>query len=161
MGVPQVAETAAYYTDFGLTPEDDGWFATQDGGRQLRIVHAPTRRLVEVRVGVDSPDLDGTTAFFRDGLGFRASDSSASPRWRTCSPPPSRASPRSPCGAGAAGAYPLRRRDGARVTVAAMGARGQPDAGACSAPPTQTRRTARVAVMSASGSPSTSSGSAP
>ncbi|GJF33441.1 dioxygenase [Kitasatospora sp. NE20-6] len=56
MGVPNVAETAAYYTDFGLTPEEDGWFASRDGGRQLRIVHAPTRRLVEIRIGVDHPD---------------------------------------------------------------------------------------------------------
>ncbi|WP_439680798.1 VOC family protein [Embleya sp. MST-111070] len=56
MGVPNVAETAAYYTDFGLTPDGDGWFTTRDAGRQLRIVHAPTRRLVEVRVGVDTPD---------------------------------------------------------------------------------------------------------
>ncbi|MFH7341135.1 VOC family protein [Streptomyces sp. KHY 26] len=56
MGVPNVAETAAYYTDFGLAPEADGWFATRDAGRQLHIVHAPTRRLVEVRVGADTPD---------------------------------------------------------------------------------------------------------
>ncbi|MCS0599723.1 VOC family protein [Streptomyces sp. LP11] len=56
MGVPNVAETAAYYADFGLSPESDGWFATRDGGRQLHIVHAPTRRLVEVRVGVDDSD---------------------------------------------------------------------------------------------------------
>ncbi|MCX5535821.1 VOC family protein [Streptomyces sp. NBC_00006] len=56
MGVPQVAETAAYYADFGLAPDGDGWFATRDAGRQLRIVHAPTRRLVEVRIGADTPD---------------------------------------------------------------------------------------------------------
>ncbi|MGW8634903.1 VOC family protein [Streptomyces sp. NPDC055793] len=56
MGVPNVAETAAYYTDFGLTPDGEGWFTTRDAGRQLRIVHAPARRLVEVRVGVDTPD---------------------------------------------------------------------------------------------------------
>ncbi|OPC76993.1 dioxygenase [Embleya scabrispora] len=56
MGVPNVAETAAYYAEFGLTPEGDGWFATRDGGRQLGIVHAPTRRLVEVRIGVDTAD---------------------------------------------------------------------------------------------------------
>ena len=30
MGVPNVAETAAYYTEFGLTPEDDNWFSTTD-----------------------------------------------------------------------------------------------------------------------------------
>ncbi|MEU2676696.1 VOC family protein [Streptomyces sp. NPDC007107] len=56
MGVPNVAETADYYTDFGLAPDGDGWFTTRDGGRQLRIVHARTRRLVEVRIGVDTPD---------------------------------------------------------------------------------------------------------
>jgi catechol 2,3-dioxygenase-like lactoylglutathione lyase family enzyme len=56
MGVPNVAETAAYYGDFGLAAEADGWFATRDAGRQLHIVHAPTRRLVEVRVGADTPD---------------------------------------------------------------------------------------------------------
>ena len=56
MGVPNVAETGTYYTDFGLTPDDDGWFASLDGGRQLRVVHAPTRRLVEVNIGVDTPD---------------------------------------------------------------------------------------------------------
>jgi catechol 2,3-dioxygenase-like lactoylglutathione lyase family enzyme len=51
-----VAETAAYYTDFGLAPQTDGWFATADGGRQLRIEYAPTRRLVEIRVGADHAD---------------------------------------------------------------------------------------------------------
>lgn len=56
MGVPNARETSAYYTDFGLSPEQDGWFTTRDGGRQLRIVDAPTRRLVELRIGVDDPD---------------------------------------------------------------------------------------------------------
>uniref|UniRef100_UPI000D6898E6 VOC family protein n=1 Tax=Nocardia aurea TaxID=2144174 RepID=UPI000D6898E6 len=56
MGVPNTAETSAYYVDFGLKPEHDGWFSTRDGGRQLHIVHAPTRRLVEIVVGVDHPD---------------------------------------------------------------------------------------------------------
>src|SRR5207302_1677373 len=56
IGVPNVAETAAYYTEFGLTPQLDGWFGTRDGGRQLRIVHAPTRRLVELHVGADDSD---------------------------------------------------------------------------------------------------------
>lgn len=56
MGVPNVEETAAYYTDFGLTPVGDGWFATRDGGRQLRIVRTPTRRLVELHVGADDAD---------------------------------------------------------------------------------------------------------
>ncbi len=56
MGVPNVDETADYYTEFGLQPDTEGWFTTRDGGRQLQIVHAPTRRLVELRVGVDDRD---------------------------------------------------------------------------------------------------------
>ncbi|KAB2352155.1 VOC family protein [Actinomadura rudentiformis] len=56
IGVPNVAETAAYYTDFGLTPAGPGIFATVDGGEQLRVVHSPTRRLVELGIGVDDPD---------------------------------------------------------------------------------------------------------
>ena len=56
VGVPNVAETLAYYTDFGLTAIGGGWFATTDGGRQLRIVASATRRLVELGFGVDDPD---------------------------------------------------------------------------------------------------------
>jgi len=56
MGVPNVAETAAYYADFGLAQEAGGWLSTRDAGRQLRIVYAPTRRLIEMRVGVDDSD---------------------------------------------------------------------------------------------------------
>jgi catechol 2,3-dioxygenase-like lactoylglutathione lyase family enzyme len=63
MGVPLVEETAAYYQDFGLAPAGEGWFTTRDGGRQLRIVPAPTRRLVELRVGVDDAgDLERAAA---------------------------------------------------------------------------------------------------
>ncbi len=56
MGVPNVDETAGYYTEFGLRPDGDGWFSTRDAGRQLRIVPAPTRRLVEMRIGADDAD---------------------------------------------------------------------------------------------------------
>jgi len=56
IGVPNVAATSGYYTEFGLTPEADGWFRSRDAGRQMRIVHAPTRRLVEIRVGADDQD---------------------------------------------------------------------------------------------------------
>jgi catechol 2,3-dioxygenase-like lactoylglutathione lyase family enzyme len=56
MGVPNVTETQQYYTQFGLHPDDGGWFSTQDGGRQLRIVPTPTRRLVELHIAVDDPD---------------------------------------------------------------------------------------------------------
>ena len=62
MGVPNVEETAAYYADFGLTPQAGSWFSTADAGNQLRIVHAPTRRLVEMRVGVDDADDLGRAA---------------------------------------------------------------------------------------------------
>jgi hypothetical protein len=56
LGVPNPAETAAYYREFGLTDEGEGWLATRDGGRQLRLVAAPTRRLLELRIGVDDAD---------------------------------------------------------------------------------------------------------
>jgi hypothetical protein len=56
IGVPNVAETAAYYADFGLAPEAGGWFSTRDAGRQLQILPAPTRRLLGLRVGVDDAD---------------------------------------------------------------------------------------------------------
>ncbi len=60
MGVPNVDETAAYYADFGLQRGDgsaqETWFSTRDGGRQLRIVPAATRRLVDLHVGVDDAD---------------------------------------------------------------------------------------------------------
>lgn len=60
MGVPNVDEVAAYYEEFGLRPEGrtdaERWLTTRDGGRQLRIVHAPTRRLVDLHVAVDDDD---------------------------------------------------------------------------------------------------------
>jgi catechol 2,3-dioxygenase-like lactoylglutathione lyase family enzyme len=56
IGVPNVAETAAYYEDFGLTRLDNNRFATVDGGAQLRLVPSPRRRLVELGIGVSDPD---------------------------------------------------------------------------------------------------------
>ncbi len=56
MGVPNVEETAAYYDEFGLAPDGDGWFTTRNAGRELRIVPAPTRRLIDLHVGVDDSD---------------------------------------------------------------------------------------------------------
>src|SRR5258708_12777273 len=72
IGVPNVSQTAAYYADFGLTDLGDGTFATIDGGRQLRIALAPTRRLVDLTVGADDPpDLDRIAAGLA-GLGLTA-----------------------------------------------------------------------------------------
>ncbi len=56
IGVPNVADTAAYYEQFGLTPTEGGRFNTADGGEQLRLVESPIRRLVEMKIGVDDPD---------------------------------------------------------------------------------------------------------
>ncbi|RZL70212.1 MAG: dioxygenase, partial [Rhodococcus sp. (in: high G+C Gram-positive bacteria)] len=56
VGVPNVDDTISYYTDFGLAHRGAGVFATVNGGEQLEIVHAPTRRLVELTVAADDPD---------------------------------------------------------------------------------------------------------
>jgi catechol 2,3-dioxygenase-like lactoylglutathione lyase family enzyme len=72
IGVPNVAQTAGYYADFGLTDLGDGTFATIDGGRQLKIAQAPTRRLVDLTVGADDcDDLDRVAAGLA-GLGLTA-----------------------------------------------------------------------------------------
>jgi catechol 2,3-dioxygenase-like lactoylglutathione lyase family enzyme len=62
IGVPNVAETLAYYAEFGLSASgarpsvSDGVLSTTDGGEQLRIAHAPQRRLLALSVGVDDRD---------------------------------------------------------------------------------------------------------
>jgi catechol 2,3-dioxygenase-like lactoylglutathione lyase family enzyme len=73
IGVPNVAETAAYYEDFGLTRLESGRFATVDGGEQLRLVPSPRRRLVELGIGVADPDdLDSVAARFNTiGVSFQ------------------------------------------------------------------------------------------
>lgn len=62
LGVSNPGQTTAYYREFGLADEGDGWLATRDGGRQLRIVAAPTRRLIELRIGTDDADDLGRAA---------------------------------------------------------------------------------------------------
>ncbi|MEU2131735.1 VOC family protein [Streptomyces sp. NPDC018352] len=83
MGVPDVEATAAYYADFGLTNLGRGRFATTDGGEQLKIVHAPRRRLDELVLGADDFDDLGRIAaalkglevpFARDAHSLRAVD---------------------------------------------------------------------------------------
>lgn len=56
IGVPNVAQTADCYQEFGLSRGADGAFSTTDGGEQLRVSHAAARRLVELGVGVDDED---------------------------------------------------------------------------------------------------------
>ena len=79
MGVPNVEQTAAYYTDFGLVPAaTEGTrggghgFATVDGGEQLRIVHSARRRLVRLGIGVDDPDDLDRIAASLAAIGIRA-----------------------------------------------------------------------------------------
>ncbi|WP_131736393.1 VOC family protein [Actinomadura roseirufa] len=73
IGVPNVEETAAYYTDFGLTPTAGSGFSTVDGGEQLRIRHSRRRRLLSLGVGVDDPDdlARITSSLSRLGVGNR------------------------------------------------------------------------------------------
>jgi catechol 2,3-dioxygenase-like lactoylglutathione lyase family enzyme len=62
IGVPNLDETAAFYTDFGLIPikTADGEavrrFSTVDGGEQLMLVHRPIRQLVEIGIGAGDAD---------------------------------------------------------------------------------------------------------
>jgi catechol 2,3-dioxygenase-like lactoylglutathione lyase family enzyme len=60
IGVPNVAETAKYYEEFGLTPTgtsaESAAFSTLDGGEQLRLVSAPSRRLVALTIHADDHD---------------------------------------------------------------------------------------------------------
>jgi catechol 2,3-dioxygenase-like lactoylglutathione lyase family enzyme len=72
IGVPDVAPVAAYYEEFGLASLGDGRFATTDGGEQLRLVGTPTRRLVELGIGVDDADDLGRIAASLARLGVAA-----------------------------------------------------------------------------------------
>lgn len=56
IGVPDPAPVAAFYREFGLIETTPGTFATRDGGEQLQLTTAPTRRLVELGIGVEDPD---------------------------------------------------------------------------------------------------------
>ena len=77
IGVPNVMETAGYYTDFGLARVSgepparpstaEFCFSTVDGGQQLRVRHSPQRRLLSLGVGADDPDdLDRIAASLAD-----------------------------------------------------------------------------------------------
>ena len=56
IGVPCVDAARSFYAEFGLTETQAGVFETCDGGEQLRIEHAPQRRLLALSVGADDAD---------------------------------------------------------------------------------------------------------
>jgi len=61
LGVPDVAASASFFRDFGLagaTPEpgQSACLATRDGGEQVELVGAPTRRLLRLGVGAEHAD---------------------------------------------------------------------------------------------------------
>lgn len=77
IGVPDVAANAAYYEAFGLAPSGTGGFATVDGGEQLRLETARSRRLVELGVGVDDADDLARIARQLAGLGVEVAHTDA------------------------------------------------------------------------------------
>lgn len=56
IGVPNVEATREFYRDFNLQETHPGRFASADGGEQLHIEYAPTRRVVELSIGAEDPD---------------------------------------------------------------------------------------------------------
>jgi len=78
IGVPNVAPTAAYYEEFGLRPIAAGRLASADGGEQLELVPAPSRRLVELGIGVDDADDVARVAAALATLGVNAERTASS-----------------------------------------------------------------------------------
>jgi hypothetical protein len=85
IGVPDIGPVSDYYSEFGLSTSDGVAFSTLDGGEQLRIQEAASRRLVSAVVLVDDhddllrtsealaaaghhPELDGDTLSVREPL---------------------------------------------------------------------------------------------
>ena len=58
LGVPDVAASASFFEDFGLTAADatNTRLATRDGDEQVELVEAPTRRLDRLGVGAEHAD---------------------------------------------------------------------------------------------------------
>ncbi len=56
VGVPDVEPVADYYTEFGLHRDADRALSTTDGGLQLTLEKAATRRLLEVVIDADGED---------------------------------------------------------------------------------------------------------
>ena len=98
MGVPNVAGTAAYYAEFGLSPDGDGWFTTlRRRPRSCGSSTPPPGGSSSLHVGVDDADDLARAAANLARLGHRRSScepdrisaaetaTGARPRWR--SPP--------------------------------------------------------------------------
>jgi catechol 2,3-dioxygenase-like lactoylglutathione lyase family enzyme len=56
IGIPDIEPVAQYYEEFGLERAGGAALSTTEGGRQLFLEVAPTRRLVQLVVGVDDRD---------------------------------------------------------------------------------------------------------
>ena len=61
LGVPDVVASAAFFRDFGLSDQASSTqgstqLATRDGGEQVELVAAPTRRLIRLGVGAQHGD---------------------------------------------------------------------------------------------------------
>jgi hypothetical protein len=69
MGVPDTDAVAQYYEEFGLERSEPDVLSTSEGGRQLFLQTAPTRRLVELVVGVDDEDDLGRARVALEGAG--------------------------------------------------------------------------------------------
>jgi catechol 2,3-dioxygenase-like lactoylglutathione lyase family enzyme len=69
IGVPDPEPVAQFYEAFGLARTEGTVLSTSEGGRQLYLESAPTRRLVRLVVAVDDGDDLGRTgaALERDG----------------------------------------------------------------------------------------------
>ncbi len=70
LGVPDVAASVDFFTDFGLTSGHDGWLATRDGGDQLQLIEAGHRQLARIGLGVDEPDDLGRLAARVESVGL-------------------------------------------------------------------------------------------
>ena len=70
IGVPEVDAVRAFYRDFGLLESVPRRCATADGGQQLRLEPAPSRRLLALSVGVDDADDLGRAAAALARLGI-------------------------------------------------------------------------------------------
>ena len=70
IGVPDPGPVRAFYRDFGLAETAPGRFDTQDGGEQLRIETAPSRRALALSIGVDDADDVGRAAAALARLGI-------------------------------------------------------------------------------------------